>query len=150
MELHHPPGLDHGRARRQHRRCQRANPRLAAPALHELAHWSGTGSRLDRDLSGRFGTAAYAEEELRAELASAFMGAELGLPCDIPGQASYLQSWLRTLREDKREIFRAAAAAQRIADYCLAFHPDYRAEASARAETDAASAEQERENRQAA
>ncbi len=36
------------------------------------------------------------------------------------------RSWLRKLRDDKREIFRAAAAAQRIADYCLAFHPDYR------------------------
>ncbi len=98
----------------------------AATALHELAHWSGASSRLDRDLSGKFGTPRYAEEELRAELSSAFMGAELGLPADIPNHASYLQTWLRKLREDKREIFRAAAAAQRIADYCLSFHPDYR------------------------
>ena len=51
---------------------------------------------------------------------------ELGLPCEIRNHASYLQFWLGKLREDKREIFRAAAAAQRIADYCLAFHPDYR------------------------
>lgn len=61
----------------------------------------------------------------RAELASCFIGAELGLPCDIPNHASYVASWLRTLREDKREIFRAAAEAQRITDYLLAFHPGY-------------------------
>ena len=97
----------------------------AAVLLHELGHWTGAGQRLNRDLSGRFGTAAYAAEELRAEIGSALMCAELGLPCEIPNHASYLQSWLRKLREDKREIFRAAAAAQRIADYCLAFHPDY-------------------------
>lgn len=115
---------------------------FAAVALHELAHWSGTKSRLDRDLSGKFGTPAYAEEELRAELASVFMGAELGLPSDIPNHASYLQSWLRKLRDDKREIFRAAAAAQRIADYCLGFHPDHR--------RDAPVTEEEGETREAA
>ena len=93
--------------------------------LHELGHWTGSEQRLNRDLSGRFGTAAYAAEELRAEIGSALMCAELGLPCEIPNHASYLQSWLGTLREDKREILRAAAAAQRIADYCLAFHPDF-------------------------
>jgi antirestriction protein ArdC len=101
----------------------------SAVLLHEMAHWSGAATRLNRDLSGRFGTAAYAEEELRAELASAFLGNALGLPCDIPNHASYLQSWLKKLREDKREIFRAAAAAQRIADYLLAFHPEMEGEA---------------------
>jgi antirestriction protein ArdC len=98
----------------------------AATKLHELGHWTGAKHRLDRDMTGRFGTASYAAEELRVEVASALMCAELGLPCEIPNHASYLQSWLGKLREDKREIFRAAAAAQRIADYCLAFHPDYR------------------------
>ena len=73
----------------------------------------------------RFGSHAYAQEELRAELTSCFVGAELGLPCDIPNHANYLASWVRKLKEDKREIFRAAADAQRIADYLLAFHPDY-------------------------
>ena len=97
----------------------------AAVMLHELGHWSGAEHRLNRDLSGCFGSAAYAAEELRAEIGSALMCAELGLPCEIPNHASYLQSWLGKLREDKREIFRAAAAAQRIADYCLAFHPDH-------------------------
>ena len=79
---------------------------------------------MDRDLTGRFGSAHYAQEELRAELASVFIGGTLGLPCDIPNHASYIASWVAKLKEDKREIFRAAADAQRIADYLLAFHPD--------------------------
>ena len=54
-----------------------------------------------------------------------FIGGTLGLPCDIPNHASYVASWASKLKEDKREIFRAAADAQRIADYLLAFHPDY-------------------------
>lgn len=98
---------------------------FAATALHEAAHWSGAKHRLDRDLSGRFGAAAYAQEELRAELASVFLGGTLGIPCDIPNHANYIASWVKKLKEDKREIFRAAADAQRIADYLLAFHPDY-------------------------
>lgn len=96
-----------------------------ATALHELGHWTGAKSRLDRDLTGRFGSQGYSREELRAELASLFVGTTLGLPTDIPNHASYLASWIKVLKEDRREIFRAAADAQRIADYCLAFHPDY-------------------------
>ena len=115
----------------------------AAVALHELGHWTGAASRLNRDLSGKFGTMRYSEEELRSELASSFMCTALGLPCDVPNHASYVQSWLTKLRHDKREIFRAAAAAQRIADYCLAFHPDHRAEADSSAEADGENTEPE-------
>ncbi len=109
-----------------------------ATGLHELAHASGARHRLDRDLTGRFGSHAYAQEELRAELTSCFVGAELGLPCDIPNHASYVASWLRTLRQDKREIFRAAAEAQRIADYLLAFHPEHSRAAAEAAQRDEA------------
>ena len=49
-----------------------------APPAHELGHWTGHSTRLNRDLQNRFGSAAYAMEELRAELASAFMAGELG------------------------------------------------------------------------
>ena len=104
---------------------------FAATALHEAAHMSGSKQRLDRDLTGRFGSAAYAQEELRAELSSCFIGSILNLPCDIPNHANYVASWAAKLREDKREIFRAAADAQRIADYLLAFHPDYAASVEA-------------------
>jgi antirestriction protein ArdC len=105
----------------------------SATALHELGHWTGHKDRLDRDLSGRFGSGAYAQEELRAELSSVFVGAELGIPADIPQHASYVQSWLKALKEDKREIFRAASDAGRMSDYCLAFHPEFKAARTAEA-----------------
>jgi antirestriction protein ArdC len=98
----------------------------AATALHELGHWTGHPSRLNREF-GRRGSGAYAKEELRAELASVFIGAELGLPADIPQHASYIEGYLKDLKNDKREIFRAAADAQKIADLALSFHPDYAA-----------------------
>jgi antirestriction protein ArdC len=98
---------------------------FACTALHEATHCSGAKDRLNRDLTGRFGSNAYAQEELRAELASVFIGSTLNLPCDIPNHANYIASWAKNLRENKREIFRAAADAQRIADYLLALHPDY-------------------------
>jgi antirestriction protein ArdC len=98
---------------------------LTVVVLHELAHASGHPTRLNRDLSGGFGSAAYAKEELRAELTSVAVGSMIGLPCDIPNHASYLQSWIAVLKQDRREIFHAAAEAQRMADYILGFHPDY-------------------------
>jgi antirestriction protein ArdC len=98
---------------------------FASTALHEASHWSGHKDRLDRDLTGRFGSAGYAQEELRAELASVFIGKVLDIPCDIPNHADYIASWTVKLKEDKREIFRAASDAQQIADYLLAFHPAY-------------------------
>jgi antirestriction protein ArdC len=67
-------------------------------------------------------------EELRAELASAFVAMELGIPTDIPQHASYIASWIKPLKEDKREIFHAAADAQRIAEMELRFHPAYAAQ----------------------
>jgi antirestriction protein ArdC len=98
---------------------------LAATALHEMAHWSGARHRLDRDLTGSFGSESYSREELRAEIASSLVTNILGLPSDIENHASYVGSWIKHLNEDKREIFRAAADAQKIADFLLAFHPDY-------------------------
>ena len=101
---------------------------FAATALHELAHWTGHSSRLNRDLQNRFGSSANAMEELRAELASAFVANELGIPTDIPHHASYIASWIKPLKDDKRESFRAAADAQRIASMELCFHLDYAAQ----------------------
>jgi antirestriction protein ArdC len=54
--------------------------------------------------------------------------AELGIgECEFTNGAAYIASWLETLRSDRKQIFRAAADAQRIADYLLALHPDYAA-----------------------
>jgi antirestriction protein ArdC len=110
----------------------------AATALHELGHWTGHATRLNRDLSGKFGSGAYAQEELRAELASAFVGTTLGLPTDIPQHASYIDNWIKALKNDKREIFRAAADAQKIADLALGYHPDHAATLKVQYDTDAA------------
>ena len=94
-------------------------------ALHELGHWSGHASRLGRDLSGGFGSAPYAKEELCAEMTSAFVCATLGIVPTVR-HADYIGSWLEVLREDDRAIVRAASAASKAADYLLAFrpHPD--------------------------
>lgn len=87
---------------------------------HELSHWTGHTSRLGRDLKNRFGTAAYAAEELVAELASAMLGAELGLPVThIDSHASYIEHWLRLLKDDDRAILTAAAKAEEAASLLL-------------------------------
>lgn len=92
-----------------------------ATALHELGHWSGHPSRLDRDLSNPFGSEAYAREELRAEIASYLLGERLEIGHD-PGQhMAYIGSWIKTLQEDPREIFRAAADAERIVQFVTGF-----------------------------
>ena len=92
-------------------------------ACHELAHWVGHPSRLARDLSGSYGSKAYAREELIAEMAGAFVCASLGIAPTVR-HADYIGSWLEVLREDDRAIVRAASAASKAADYLLAFQPD--------------------------
>jgi antirestriction protein ArdC len=87
---------------------------------HELSHWTGHASRLGRDLKNRFGTAAYAAEELIAELSSAILGAELGLPVTLlDSHASYVEHWLKLLRDDDRAILTAAARAEEAASLLL-------------------------------
>ena len=95
--------------------------------LHEGAHWSGAPGRLDRDLTSKIGDHDRAREELRAEIGMAMICGEIGLAYDFPNTAAYVSGWVSRLRSDRKEIFRAAADAQRIADYMLAFHPDYAA-----------------------
>ena len=89
-----------------------------ATLSHEATHWTGTKSRLDRDLSGRFGSDGYAAEELVAELGAAFLCGSLGLANEPrPDHAAYVASWLKVMRGDNRAIFTAAAKAQQAADY---------------------------------
>jgi len=89
-------------------------------ALHELGHGTGAAQRLDRDISGSFGSKKYAQEELVAEITSAFVCASLGIVPTVR-HADYIGSWLEVLREDDRAIVRAASAASKAADYLLAF-----------------------------
>jgi antirestriction protein ArdC len=92
-------------------------------AVHELGHWSGHSSRLGRDMSGGFGSALYAKEELIAEMTSAFVCASLGIVPTVR-HAEYIGSWLEVLRDDDRAIVRAASAASKAADYLLVFRSD--------------------------
>lgn len=91
-----------------------------ATLAHELSHWTGHPSRLGRELKNRFGTSAYAAEELVAELASAMLGAELGLPvAHLDSHASYIDRWLQLLKDDDRAILTAAAKAEEAASLLL-------------------------------
>ncbi len=91
-----------------------------ATLAHEMSHWTGHSSRLDRDLKNRFGSDAYAAEELIAELSSAILGAELGLPVThLDHHASYIASWLKILKSDERAILTAAAKAEEAASLLL-------------------------------
>ena len=97
--------------------------RYYATLAHEHVHSCGVKGRLDRECFARYhgDIKARAEEELIAELGAAFISAELGLtPDHLDDHAAYLASWLKALKSDKRYIFRAAADAQRAADWVFA------------------------------
>jgi len=87
--------------------------------LHELTHWTGHKSRLDRlDGIRGFGGADYAFEELIAEIGAAYLCAEAGVSVEPrPDHAAYLASWKRKITDDPRAIFRAAKLAEKAAAY---------------------------------
>ena len=87
---------------------------------HEHTHWTANAGRCDRALGKRFGDAAYAAEELVAELGAAYVCAELGLS-SVPREdhAQYIAHWLQVLRNDKRAIFTAASKAQQATDWLV-------------------------------
>jgi antirestriction protein ArdC len=85
-------------------------------AFHELGHWTGHKSRLERDLRHRFGERAYAAEELVAELCSAFLCAEFSIDGDLR-HAGYIQNWIGLLKADSRAFFTACSKAQAAADF---------------------------------
>ena len=97
-------------------------PAFQATLLHEAAHWTGHKTRLDRAFGKRFGDAAYAMEELVAELGAAFLCADLGVE-NVPrdDHACYIAGWLRVLKSDPRAVFTAAAQAAKAADFLLSF-----------------------------
>lgn len=89
-------------------------------AFHELAHWTGSKTRLDRDLSGRFGDESYAMEELVAELSAAFTCANLGITSETrQDHAKYIKSWLKVLKNDKKAISAAASKASKATDFIM-------------------------------
>jgi len=96
-----------------------------AVGLHELGHWTGHPTRLDRDLAHPFGSEGYAKEELRAEIASMIVGDELGIGHDPSQHVAYVKSWIKALKDDPMEIFRAAADAEKIHGHLLSLEQTY-------------------------
>ncbi|MBB5278200.1 antirestriction protein ArdC [Rhizobium rosettiformans] len=107
----------------------------AAVLSHELTHWTAAAHRVGRDLS-RYtkDRTDRAREELIAELGSCFLCADLGIAPELeprPDHASYLQSWLSVLANDKRVIFQAAAHAQRAVSFLHSLQPESEVKAAA-------------------
>lgn len=101
--------------------CFTTEENYYAVCLHELAHWTGHESRLNRDYGKKFGDDAYAFEELTAEMTSAFLMAELGLfNATVENHAGYLQSWLKILKGDKCAIFSASKQASLAFNFIMA------------------------------
>lgn len=90
-----------------------------ATLAHELTHWTGHKSRCAREFGARFGDQAYAFEELVAEIGSAFLCARNGVPLEELQHPSYLASWLRVLKDDKRAIFTASSKAKQAAEFLM-------------------------------
>jgi len=103
-----------------------------ATLAHESTHWTKHPSRLAREFGRKtWGDEGYAEEELVAELGSAFLCADLELALTPrEDHASYIAHWLTVLKDDKRAIFRAAAHAQRAADFLHRLQPPEQREAA--------------------
>jgi antirestriction protein ArdC len=86
-----------------------------ATAFHELGHWSEKRTEWTGD---------YAINELRAEITASYCLAELGVPQSeamTENHHSYVQSWLQSLRNDNRFIFKASTGASKAADFILSF-----------------------------
>lgn len=95
-------------------------------ALHELSHWTGHSSRLNRDFAKDKHTQKYAREELRAEIGSAMVNMMLGIAPKISeNNKAYIKGWIAHLKEEPKEILRACGDAEKISDYIMKFDPEY-------------------------
>lgn len=99
-----------------------------AVKLHELCHSTSQKKRLDRSYLYKsredmnFGSAGYAKEELRAEIASAFLMQDIGLQPDkseLTNHLGYVQSWIKVLEKNENELSKAIDDAYKIEDYIL-------------------------------
>lgn len=128
-----PPEITHNEARAYY---QRSNDRVNMPKretfdkgeeyystlFHELIHATGHESRLGRlqNDKSNFGSSSYAKEELLAEMGASYLNAQAGIvETVIDNSAAYIASWLGRLKEDRKLVVSAAAAAQRASDWIL-------------------------------
>lgn len=95
--------------------------------FHELTHATGHRSRLERKgvtEGNAFGSDPYCQEELVAEMGAAFLCGHCGIEAKtINESASYIHHWLLRLKSDKKLVVKAAADAQRAADFILNHPP---------------------------
>lgn len=90
-----------------------------ATLWHEVIHWTGHGSRLDRAKHRVWGDDRYAFEKLIAELGAAFLCAQLGINGEMQ-HPSYIHSWCRALKKDKINVlWDASVFASEAKDYVL-------------------------------
>ena len=90
--------------------------------FHELTHWTGAKGRMDRKMIGKFGSNAYAFEELIAELGAVFLTCQVGINvAPRADHAKYLNNWLEVIKSDKRAMVKAFAQAQKASDFILSF-----------------------------
>ena len=98
-------------------------PEFYSTAMHEVGHSTGHEKRLKRNLSGKFGTPEYAEEELRAEIASMFIEQDLEIAASekhVHNNSEYIKSWYDEIKADPNVLFKAIADAERITKYIMA------------------------------
>jgi antirestriction protein ArdC len=91
-----------------------------ATYLHELVHWTGHQKRCNRPLNNKFGSGSYAFEELIAEIGAAMVCNHLGIDSKLEHHASYLDVWLKILKDDKKAFFDAARLAIGATQYLTA------------------------------
>lgn len=105
--------------------CFRDAESHASTLAHELTHWTRHATRLDREFGRKkWGDEGYAMEELVAELGAAFLCADLSITPQVrEDHASYLEHWLKVLKDDKRAIFSAASHASKAVDFLHALQP---------------------------
>jgi antirestriction protein ArdC len=95
-----------------------------ATLAHELTHWTGHKSRLDRLSIARFGSNEYAAEELVAELGAAFLCAHLGIATEHrEDHAAYLNAWLAGLKAEPKMLWTVASKAQAALDHLISYQP---------------------------
>lgn len=101
-----------------------ASENYYATSFHEITHWTGHHSRINRKIKNKFGNHAYAEEELIAELGSAFLGAEFNLSgSKATDHANYIGNWLKVLKDNKQFIISAASEASKAVDFLKEMQP---------------------------
>jgi len=86
-------------------------------ALHELGHWTGHESRLNRDMMHPFGSTGYAKEELRAEIGSYMLSSKIGIDFDPSQHHAYIEDWVSILEDKPSEIFKACSDASKIVSF---------------------------------